>query len=155
VAGDDALQVAEGVDRFGYPVVLARNYGDGATPDVTVIAYGGMSRLLVPLLAELAGEEIRVLACIPACISPLDAAPLTWAAVQSGRALVAEESPAAFGWGAEVAAQVYAQLGERLAAPVARVGAAPTVIPAAKLLEDAVLPSQDSLAAAILRLLES
>ena len=149
------MQVAEGVDRFGYPVALARNYDDGATPDVTVIAYGGMSRLLVPLLAELAAEEIRVLACLPACISPLDAAPLAWAARQSGRALVAEESLAAFGWGAEVAAQMHALAGAALRAPVARLGAAPTVIPAAKALEDAVLPSQDRLAAAIFRLLES
>jgi len=153
--GGDALQVAEGVDRFGYPVTLARNYGDRDTPDVTVIAYGGMSRLLVPLLAELAAEEIRVLACVPACISPLDAAPLAWAAAQSGRVLVAEESPAAFGWGAEVAARLHAQAGAHLLAPVARLGAAPTVIPAAKALEDAVLPSQDRLAAAIFRLLEN
>lgn len=155
VAAGGGLQVAEGVDQFGYPVALARNYGDEETPDVTVITYGGMSRLLVPLLAELATEEIRVLACLPACISPLDAAPLVWAAAQSGRVLVAEESSAAFGWGAEVAAQVHAQLGEHLAAPVARVGAAPTVIPAAKALEDAVLPSQAMLAQAIVDLLSA
>jgi 2-oxoisovalerate dehydrogenase E1 component len=153
-AGNGVLQAAEGVDRFGYPVALARNYGDREAPDVTVIAYGGMSRLLVPLLAELAAEEIRVLACLPACISPLDAAPLVWAATQSGRVLVAEESPAAFGWGAEVAAQVHALAGNRLHAPVARIGAAPTVIPAAKPLEDAVLPSQAMLAAAIFKLIE-
>ncbi len=153
-AGDGVLQVAEGVDQFGYPVALARNYGDGARPDVTVITYGGMSRLLAPLLTELAAEEIRVLACLPACISPLDAAPLVWAAVQSGRVLVAEESPTAFGWGAEVAAQVHALVGAQLHAPVMRLGAAPTVIPAAKALEDAVLPSQAMLAEKIFKLLE-
>jgi pyruvate dehydrogenase E1 component beta subunit len=120
---------------------------------VTVITYGGMSRLLIPLLTEMAAEEIRVLACLPSCISPLDAAPLVWAAAQSGRVLVAEESVAAFGWGAEVAAQVHARAGDRLHAPVVRVGAAPTVIPAAKALEDAVLPSQATLAAAIFDLL--
>ncbi|GIK75575.1 MAG: dehydrogenase E1 protein subunits alpha/beta [Chloroflexota bacterium] len=154
VTDDDVLQMAEGVDRFGYPVAMTRNYGDGETPDVTVIAYGGMSRLLAPLLAEMAAEEIRVLACLPACISPLDAAPLVWAAAQSGRVLVAEESPVAFGWGAEVATQVHALAGDRLHAPVARLGAAPTVIPAAKPLEDAVLPSQAMLAAQIFKLLE-
>ena len=155
VASDGVLQVTEGMDRFGYPVALVRNYGDGATPDVTVIAYGGMSRLLVPLLAELAAEEIRVLACLPACISPLDATPLAWAAAQSGRVLVAEESPAAFGWGAEVAAQMHARVGNQLLAPVTRLGAAPTVIPAAKALEDAVLPSQAMLARQIFALLET
>ncbi|MFN3979108.1 MAG: dehydrogenase E1 component subunit alpha/beta [Caldilinea sp.] len=154
VRGDGVLQMAEGVDRFGYPVALARNYGDDETPDVTVIAYGGMSRLLAPLLIEMAAEEIRMLACLPTCISPLDAAPLVWAAAQSGRVLVAEESPAAFGWGAEVATQVHALAGDRLYAPVARLGAAPTVIPAAKPLEDMVLPSQAMLAAQVVKLLE-
>jgi len=151
--GGGVVQVAETLDHFGYAVALARNYDERATPDVTVIAYGGMSRLLVPLLTELAEEEIRVLVCIPACISPLDAAPLVWAAQQSGRVLVAEEGPAAFGWGTEVAAQLHALTGDHLHAPVARLGSAPTVIPAAKPLEDAVLPSQAVLAAAIFKLL--
>ena len=141
------------MDRFGYPVALARNYDDGEAPDVTVIAYGGMSRLLVPLLERMAGEEIRLLACLPSCISPLDAAPLVTAARQSGRVLVVEESPVAFGWGAEVAAQIGALAGSSLLAPVARLGAAPTVIPAAKPLEDAVLPSLEVLEAAIFDLL--
>ena len=143
----------EAPDSHGYPVVTLRNYGAGETPDVTVIAYGGLSRLLAPLLERLAGEEIRLLVCLPACISPLDAAPLVAAARQSGRVLVVEESPVAFGWGAEVAAQISALAGDRLLAPIARLGAAPTVIPAAKALEDAVLPSSATLEAAILKLL--
>ena len=92
----DVIAREETPDSHGYPVVTLRNYGAGETPDVTVIAYGGMSRLLVPLLERLAGEEIRLLACLPACISPLDAAPLVAAARQSGRVLVVEESPVAF-----------------------------------------------------------
>lgn len=140
-------------DSHGYPVATLRNYGAGEAPDVTVIAYGGMSRLLVPLLERLADEEIRLLACLPACISPLDTAPIVAAARHSGRVLVVEESPVAFGWGAEVAAQISAQASDRLLAPVARLGAAPTVIPAAKVLEDAVLPSAASIEAAIFELL--
>jgi 2-oxoisovalerate dehydrogenase E1 component len=153
IGDGQGLAVREAVDGFGYPVALARNYGEGETPDVTVIAYGGMSRLLVPLLARLAAEEIRVLACLPACISPLDAAPLVAAVRQSGRVLVAEEGPVAFGWGAEVAALLHAQAGEQLLAPVMRLGAAPTIIPAAKALEDALLPSEALLEEAIYSLL--
>ncbi len=122
-------------------MISLRNYGRAETPDLTVITYGGVSRLLVPLLERMADEEIRVLACLPACISPLDEAPLVQAATASGRVLIVEESQAAFGWGAEVAARLHALVGDRLHTPVARIGAAPTVIPAAKPLEDAVLPS--------------
>ena len=127
-------------------------------PDVTLIAYGGMSRLLAPVLERLPDEEIRVLACLPSCISPLDMAPLVAAAAaESGRVLVVEESQAAFGWGAEVAAAVYERLGalvgDGLLAPVRRLGIAPTVIPAARALEDQVLIGETQLEAAILELL--
>lgn len=153
VQGDAALAREEVMDVHGYPVVTLANFPAGAKPDVTVIAYGGISRLLAPLLARLAGEEIRVLACLPSCISPLDSAPLAAAAVQSGRLLVVEESPVAFGWGAEVAAQVSALAGSGLHAPVQRLGAAPTVIPAAKPLEEQLLPSEAAIEAAIYGLL--
>jgi pyruvate dehydrogenase E1 component beta subunit len=83
----------------------------------------------------------------------LDPAPLAAAARQSGRVLVVEESPAGFGWGAEVAACLHAWVGSALLAPVARLGAAPTVIPAAKPLEDLVLPSLAALEEAVCALL--
>jgi pyruvate/2-oxoglutarate/acetoin dehydrogenase E1 component len=111
-----------------------------------------MSRLLPSLLAHMAAEEVRVLAVLPACISPLDSNSLTAAAAAGGRLLVVEESQAAFGWGAEVAAQVTARTaGVR----VARLGAQPTVIPAAKALEDQVLVSAAAIETALLELLRS
>jgi pyruvate/2-oxoglutarate/acetoin dehydrogenase E1 component len=147
------IPLAEQRDRFGYPVVTAWNYPEGEQPDVTLFAYGGVSRLLPTLLARLAAEDIRLLVCLPACISPLDPAPLAAAARQSGRALVVEESPAGFGWGAEVAACLHGLAGSDLLAPVARLGTAPTVIPAAKALEDLVLPSLEALEEAVCALL--
>ncbi|MFM7172224.1 MAG: dehydrogenase E1 component subunit alpha/beta [Caldilinea sp.] len=147
------IPLAEQRDRFGYPVVTAWNYPEGEQPDVTLFAYGGVSRLLPTLLARLAAEEIRLLVCLPACISPLDPAPLAAAARQSGRVLVVEESPAGFGWGAEVAACLHGWAGSDLLAPVARLGTAPTVIPAAKALEDLVLPSLEALEEAVCALL--
>lgn len=140
-------------DVNGYPTVTLRNAAPDLAPDVAIIAYGGMSRLLAPLLAQLAAEEIRAVVCLPGCISPLDMAPIVRCAAESGRVLVLEESQAAFGWGAEVAAQLHAQLGPRLAAPVRRLGAAPTVIPAARALEEQVLPSAATITAAVLELL--
>jgi pyruvate/2-oxoglutarate/acetoin dehydrogenase E1 component len=149
------LMRREAPDAYGYPVVTLTNYAPGEIPDVTVIAYGGMSRLVAPVLARFASEEIRVQACLPSCISPLDAEPLVQAVVQCGRVLILEESPTAFGWGAEVAAQIYRRAGSRLHTPVRRLGAAPTIIPAAKLLEEQVLPSTAALEVAILELLSA
>ena len=59
-----------------------------------------------------------------------------------------EESQAAFGWGAEVAAQVAAKAAH---VQVARLGAQPTVIPAAKVLEDQVLVSEAEIELALLQ----
>jgi pyruvate/2-oxoglutarate/acetoin dehydrogenase E1 component len=148
-----ALHRAETPDCWGCPVVTLRNYGESEAPDVTVITYGGMSRLLVEVMGRLAGEEVRVLACLPSSISPLDPAPLVAAAGESGRLLIVEESQAAFGWGAEVAALVQAAAGSRAALAVRRLGAQPTVIPAAKALEEQVLVAVAGIEAAILALL--
>ncbi|HEU5439198.1 MAG TPA: transketolase C-terminal domain-containing protein [Ktedonobacterales bacterium] len=136
-----------------YPTVVLRNYAPTEQPDVTVIAYGGMSYLLAPLMARLVEEEIRVLACMPGCLSPLDETPLLEAARATGRVVVVEENSADFGWGAEVAARIYGACYAQLRAPVVRLGAAPTVIPAAKALEDAALVSDESLLSAIMEVL--
>jgi pyruvate/2-oxoglutarate/acetoin dehydrogenase E1 component len=152
--GGGLLRRAETADCYGYPVVSLRNYAGNEPPDVTVVAYGGMSRLLLPVLQRMASEEVRVLACLPASISPLDPLPLIAAAGESGRLLVVEESQAAFGWGAEVAALVQAA-SPHGAPAIMRLGAQPTVIPAAKSLEEQVLVSAADIEAAILALLRA
>jgi pyruvate/2-oxoglutarate/acetoin dehydrogenase E1 component len=150
--GEGPIRRHEEPDAHGYSVVRLANYGAEQTPDLALAAYGGMSALLTPVLARLAAEEVRVLAVLPACISPLDSTAIVAAAqAAGGRLLLVEEGPAAFGWGAEVAAVVQAALP---GAVVARLGAQPTVIPAARPLEDAVLLTAASVERALLALLE-
>ena len=119
-----------------------------------MITYGGASRLIVPLLDSLAVEEIWVEALFPGCIQPLDIEPILESVERTGRAVVVEEGSRDFGWGAEVAAQISAQLYGHLAAPVRRVAAKNQIIPAARPLEQIVLPSTQSIEAAILEVLE-
>ncbi len=148
--GEAGLRRWEVSDAYGYSVVHLANYAADIEPDVTVVAYGGMSRLLHGMLARMAAEEVHVLAVLPACISPLDGSLCTAAAAASGRLLVVEESQAAFGWGAEVAAQAAANAAH---VQVVRLGAQPTVIPAAKALEDQILVSETEIELGLLRLL--
>lgn len=138
----------------GYPTVTLRNYDGTQQPDVTVIAYGGMSYLLAPLMVRLADEEIRVRACLPGCLSPLADEAIVHAARATGRVVIAEENSADFGWGAEVASRIYDACYAQLRAPIQRLGAAPTVIPASKSLEDRVLLSEDDIFSAILAVLQ-
>ncbi|MBE2271025.1 MAG: alpha-ketoacid dehydrogenase subunit beta [Anaerolinea sp.] len=123
-----------------FPTKIVRNYVQG-TPDVAIIGYGGASLIVHPLLAQLADEEIRVAAVFPAQVQPLPAADLIAAAREAKRVIVVEEGTRAFGWGAEVAATLNHALWGQLEAPVARVAALDTIIPATRPLEDLVLPS--------------
>ena len=135
-----------------YPTRTLRNFSEGR-PDVTLITYGGSSLLLEALLNSMREEEIRILACVPAQIHPLPRVELTAAAAESGRVLVLEEGTLSFGWGAEVSARLQVELWNRLAAPIRRLAAADSIIPASRPLEQAVLPGLEALEAAIYELM--
>jgi len=69
------------------------------------------------------------------------------------RLVVAHEAVTAFGVGAEIAACVSERAFGRLAAPVARVGAAFMPVPFARSLERGCLPGEGEIAAAVRRTL--
>lgn len=141
------LEPAE-VSPEPYPVAVVRNVSEGEA-DIVLFAYGGMSRWLSGLFARLGERGVRAAVCLPSRLDRFD--PVPWVlTLGARRAVLAEEGTAGFGWTAEVAARLYeADLGCR----VRRVSAAPTIIPAAKALEDEMLPSDRSLEDACLRLL--
>ncbi len=99
-------------------------------------------------------EEINVLACIPTLIKPLPFDLLRSAAEETGRVVVAEEGCLRWGWGAEIAARMHESLFGRLRAPVRRVAAVDIVIPAARTLESAVLPTGTDIENAIFEVLK-
>ena len=136
----------------GYPSMLAVNFTSGA-PDVLVIAYGGMSREVMPVMERLAHEEIRVAALFPASLQPIPERTIAEAARRAERVLVAEEGTASFNWGAEIAVLVYRERAGALAKPVERLAARATVIPTASHLEREALPGQAGIERAILELL--
>ena len=63
--------------------------------------------------------------------------------------IVAHEDSLSWGFGAEIAARIAAELFEYLDAPVRRVGALDTFVGYAPLLEDAILPQVSTLAKAM------
>lgn len=136
----------------GFPTRIVRNYTAGK-PDATIIAYGGASLWIEPLLEKMAAEEIRLVACFPASVQPLPADDLVRAAGETGRVLMVEEGTRAHGWGAEVAALLQDALWGKLKAPVRRVGALDTVVPTARPLEEVMLPSVSRIETQLLELL--
>ncbi len=138
-----ALDVTYSDEIAGYPTAVLRNH-DLDRPDVTLIAYGGASRLIVPLMEGLADEEIRLDAVFPASIKPLPVETLVEVAAKSGRVIIVEEGTEGFNWGSEVAAILYERLHGRLEAPIRRLAAAADVIPASAAGEaDAMVQPED------------
>lgn len=127
-----------------------------ATPDVTLVAYGGMAALAAEAAyTAFMQEEILVDVLLPSVISPVPTADLTPSVERSQRLLVLEEGVCHGGWGAEVTCQVHSALGPRPGGlAMARIGAERTPIPSAKTLEQQVLPSLDGLLPAITNLMQ-
>lgn len=124
-----------------YPTIVL-SLAPTATPDATLITYGGMTDMAAEAAFQaFMREELVVDVVIPSQISPVPIADLAMMAKRSGRVLLLEEGVRTGGWGAEVGCQLQAALRQQGGLAIARVGADAVPIPSAKTLEHRVLPS--------------
>jgi pyruvate/2-oxoglutarate/acetoin dehydrogenase E1 component len=140
------------LSEMGYPVVRVRNFAltDGEA-DATVVAYGGVSRLLEPALKHLAEEEIRVEALLPTELSRA-AWPEIDASVRATRRVVlVEEGAGGFGWTAGLMASLAERIGGETPLRMASIGAADSVVPCARDMEREMLPASEDIVEAVLR----
>lgn len=149
------LGAAIAEDR-GYPLVVVKNFEDDRPPDVVVVTYGGISRLLEELLVEMAKEEIRITGVLPSLIAPMSISILKLISdiVKScGRVIVAEEGYEGFGWGSEVAKCIYENIFHKLSAPIKCIGCYQSVIPSSFELEKEVIVTKTKMEEAIMEVL--
>lgn len=122
--------------------------------NATVVAYGGMARLVADGIDQLFEDaDALVELIVPTAIHPLDLRPILESVARTGVLLVAEEGPTAAGVGAEIAAGVL-EAGHG-ACRVRRIGGAPVPVPSAPALEAMALPGVEQVAAALRALLEN
>ncbi len=131
-------------EHSGYPTAIVRNYKD-ANPDALLIAYGGISRFVLPLLEELFHEEIRIMACIPSIISPPPIDTIINCVEKTKHVVLAEEAMTNFGWTSEIASSIYRAFEGDVDLKIRILGAKDTVIPASKELEDFIILSYEDL----------
>lgn len=122
--------------------------------DVTVVALARMVSVTLGLCDELQQRGISVELIDPRTISPLDTQTILQSVAKTGRLLIIEETPAAFGLGAEVAAQVADRGFNDLDAPIRRLNGAFVPTPYSPSLEAAVIPSGDDVRRMICELAE-
>lgn len=117
--------------------------------DVTVVSYSAMTLNALAAAAQLAEEGVEAEVIDLRSLVPLDFETVLASVARTRRAVVAHEAWRFGGFGAELAAQLHAELFGELEAPVARVGAASAPIPFSPPLEAAVVPGPDDVAAAV------
>ena len=117
--------------------------------DVTVVSYSAMTLNALAAAEQLAEEGVEAEVIDLRSLVPLDFETVLESVSRTRRAVVAHEAWRFGGLGAELAAQLHAELFGELEAPVARVGAASAPIPFSPPLEAAVVPGPDEVAAAV------
>ena len=116
---------------------------------VTVAATAWMVYRALQAARQLAGEGIEVEVLDLRTLAPLDSATLLASVRKTGRLVVAHEAWKIGGLGAEVAATVAEQAFGSLRAPIVRVGAPHTPVPAHPTIRRAFLPDAQGIADAV------
>jgi pyruvate/2-oxoglutarate/acetoin dehydrogenase E1 component len=117
--------------------------------DVTIVATHVSLYRALAAAEELAGEGIECEVIDPLTLQPLDGATIFGSVRRTGRLVIAHEDTLTGGWGAEVAARAADECLAYLEGPIKRVAAADVPAPAAPVLERAVVPQVEQIAAAV------
>jgi pyruvate dehydrogenase E1 component beta subunit len=121
--------------------------------DATIVATQWMLQLALRVADRLAGEGIELEVIDLRSLVPLDIDTIVESVSRTNRLLVCHEAVERAGWAAEVAMQVMERAFDELDAPIARVCAKNVPVPFSKPLEDAVVPGEDDIDAAVRKLL--
>ena len=136
-----------------YTVPLGKAAVARSGEDVTLIAWGSMTRVCLDAAEALSIENISAEVVDLRSLNPLDRDTIIDSVTRTGRAVVVHEAPRTNGFGAEIVAQINEHALLQLLAPVGRVCGFDTVFPFAKL-EKHYLPSRDRIVAEVRRAME-
>jgi len=139
-------------DDFEVPFGKARIRRPGK--DMSIITYGNTTLMSVEVADQIAketGEEIEVLDL--RTLAPIDKDAIMATVKKTGKVLVVHEDKITGGAGGEIVAIIAADAFEYLDAPIKRVGSTNTPVGFHKVLERAVLPSNERIYAAAKELL--
>jgi len=125
-----------------------------AGDDATIITWGMLVQRSLDAAKKIEAETGATVEVIDLrTLNPLDREAIFTSVRRTGKVLVAHEDTLTGGFGAEIAALIAADCFERLDAPVTRVAAKDTPVPYGPGLENAMLPQESDVAAALAKLL--
>jgi len=122
--------------------------------DVTVVATANMVHTALGAAEKLAGQGIGVEVIDPRTLYPLDMQTIIASVKKTHRLVILHEEVRFAGSGAEIAAQAAEEAFDYLDAPIMRVAAPFCPVPFSPPLEKAYIPSEESLIAAVKKVME-
>ena len=135
-----------------YPA-LTFSGADFAEASATIVTYGGMLPVVLDAVTELILEhEIFCEVVALSQLLPMELEPVLESVARTGALVTAEEGTLTGGFGAEIAARVQELAWGDLRRPVLRVAARDGIIPAARPLEEAMLPGAHDVVEAVVAL---
>jgi pyruvate dehydrogenase E1 component beta subunit len=137
------------VDEEGGPTSLAGAVVRRAGSDVTLVTYGGSLVKCLAAATQLAEEGVQAEVVDLRSLRPLDMETVLASVAKTHRIVVVDEGWRSVGLAAELSARIMEGGFDLLDWPVRRVCGAEVPMPYAKHMEDAALPSPDSIAAAV------
>ncbi len=137
-------------DDFMIPFGKAKTVRKGT--DLSIITYGALVQRSVVAAKQAEQQGISVEIIDLRSLSPYDWNAVAASVKKTNKVIVAHEDSLSFGYGAEIAARIAAELFEYLDAPVRRVAALDTFVAYAPQLEDVILPQTTDVAKAIAEL---
>jgi pyruvate dehydrogenase E1 component beta subunit len=131
-----------------YLIPLGKSDIKRAGEDLTIIATGAMVHQALAA-AELLGKEgVEAEVVDPRTLVPLDRQGILDSVKKTSKVVIVHEAPTVGGFGGEIAAVIAEEGFYSLDAPIKRVGAPFTPVPAHPLLEQSYLPNSDKIVAA-------
>ena len=134
-------------EEYNVPFGQAAILREGS--DATVVALAVMAPKVMAVCDELATDGLDIEVIDPRTIAPLDLDTILESLRKTGRLLIADETFAPCGIGAEISAQVMERGFDDLDAPVARLNGAHTPTPYSPSLESAIIPDAAAIEKAI------
>jgi 2-oxoisovalerate dehydrogenase E1 component len=161
IRGDDPVIFMEhkGLYRQGYaaspepdadyvlPFGIAAVKRQGS--DITIVTYGAMVQKSLEAAKKMEENGVSVEVIDLRTLNPLDTETIFTSVKKTGKILIVHEDTLTAGFGAEIAARVAKECFEQLDGPVMRVAALDTPVPYSPPLEDAMLPNERKIIAAL------
>jgi pyruvate dehydrogenase E1 component beta subunit len=145
----DAGEVPDEPYTVGFGEARATRRGE----HVTVVAFSRMVNLANQVADKLAGEGISVEVIDPRTISPLDTDTILQSIRKTGRLVIVDEANPRCGMASEIAGLAACEAYDRLQAPIIKVTAPHTPVPATPELEVAYIPSPSRIERAVRRVM--